>query len=106
MIQAHKCYVSVILLGTGLRVLTPRKLEAQVDVWGGAILPAAFAGEEGCSQGTCQAGSVFWVRVSLEQPQQTLAPQSLRGDRGSLRSSWKFNTAQAKVVGSAFLWET
>lgn len=90
--------MSVFLLGTGLRALMHRKLGAQVDSWGGAMLPASFAGEEGCSQGMCQAGCVFLVHTSLEQPQQPLPlPQSLMGDGLSLRSRWGFNTAQASL---------
>lgn len=102
-IQAYKCSMSEILLETGLRVLRTRKPEAQVDTCGGATLPAAFAGEEACSQDMCQAVSVFLVHASLKQPP---TPTPLRGDRWPLRSTWGFNAAQAKVMGSAFSWET
>lgn len=99
--------MSVFLLGTGLRALMHGKLGAQVDSWGGAMLPASFAGEEGCRQGMCQAGSVFLVHTSLEQPQSHCpCPQLLMGDGLSLRRTWGFNTAQAKFVGSVFSWET
>lgn len=79
-----------------------RKLGAQVDSWGGAMLPASFAGEEGCSQSMCQA--VFLVHTSLEQPQQPLPlPPVAHGRRVVTQKQMGVQHCPSQVCGLCLL---